>query len=172
MIQLKTCESCGSENLATEQKLAGHLLCPRCLQALENGIEALASLQDRQPGERTSLSLDATRVEQSGILVATYKGSHSTPGRQGTTLDFTFDLKIDLKLCPGRIRIDNLNFGELIENSPAAALTKLGAWLQRAALSLQSATRNLSRLDAAVVMLPVPLPYKAKEAAQPETTTT
>jgi hypothetical protein len=169
---LKTCESCGSENLATEQKLAGHLLCPRCLQALENGIQALESLNDRQKGETTSLTLSAIRVEPPGILVATYKGAHSIPGREGTTLSFTFDLKVYMDICPGRIRIDNLDFGELTEKTPMAALAKLGSWLQRAALSLQNGSGNLSRPGAAVVMLPIPVLNQVNQAVSSETSAT
>ncbi len=77
-----------------------------------------------------------------------------------------------MDICPGRIRIDNLDFGELTEKTPMAALAKLGSWLQRAALSLQNGSGNLSRPGAAVVMLPIPVLNQVNQAVSSETSAT
>lgn len=68
------------------------------------------------------------------VTSAVYELSHSTPGRQGTTLS----LNVHIEMAFGRTKAQVLDLQPEVEGeNPEAALDKLADWLERSAKALR-----------------------------------
>lgn len=76
------------------------------------------------------------RTEETGKLVAVYKATHSTPGRDGTTLDFEIRVQHSRhsKKYYAEVAFDGCD-----GTDPMSAIRRLGAWCDRAAEAIRTA---------------------------------
>ena len=86
--------------------------------------------------------VEVERGKETENLVATYKVFHSTPGREGTTLDFTVTLS---QVHPLNTKfVAKVHFDNCEGDSPAEALKRLGGWCARAAEAIEKADPGFS----------------------------
>ncbi len=69
-----------------------------------------------------------------GTVVATYQASHSTPGREGTTLTFDVHLRVS---GDGTASV-SVDLGPAHAPGVPQGLNQMAVWLQRASLALQN----------------------------------
>jgi hypothetical protein len=68
--------------------------------------------------------------------VLTYTARHSTPGRNGTTLDL--DIEVVITPTSASARMSKIEADVSVEPDPEAALDKLASWLERTALAIRT----------------------------------
>ena len=76
--------------------------------------------------------------EDSDSETARYRATHTTPGREGTTLDFTVTVRAFNGLTTADIDFGSVPKGDTTED----ALSTLGDWLQRAADAINQRQRD------------------------------
>jgi hypothetical protein len=148
-------QSCGRE-------VNKYHICTKCWDLILAWKPSPADRKESPPRNPTSFSLKTARIDDLGALVTTYEGKHSQGSRGGNTLTFEIELRLDVKLQPGRITITKVNFGELDSPSPEEAFAKMGEWMARGAAALANAVESMQASGAGgkakIASLPIFLP--------------